>query len=635
MLDFLIASALFVGSLQSPPAAPASRPATQPASAPILSGPDATEAGSDKPTLVQRTFDGSVENIGPEPDYVAIGMLDLTPEQRAKYDEIHSTRLTAFDQIIRNNYGLVLDIASLQGETSAARRAKVFQNATEAFKPYVERGTFFQEMWPHLSDEQRRATEAMLQEYRTARTESLKRQATGAAATPRALAAVERLEAFGLMVRESIERQVGLERDAFEAIANELGLTPEQRNAAEAIFQPIAIKRFQNIEVSKAEQAAALAEFNKLLTGGQKQKAMGILLRQYQKQNPDKATTQPATAPAANATTPPEAKPGASPQAYKLAPGPFTVSERMLTFTDVSRNRDVPVKLYMPKEATGPSPVIVFSHGWGGNREGCAYLGRHWASHGYSCMMVEHDGSDTDFLRAAVGDNSAGIGLKVGKAMQDSLADTSNWSNRPLDVTFALDELNRRNGQTGDELLGELDLSRVGMSGHSFGAYTTMLIMGALVDLPGQQDRGFRDSRCVAGIAMSSQGEGRLGLDAHSWDNMTAPMLYFTGTKDLEGFTRDMAGRRAGFDHTDAGKASDQFFMVLDGGEHMAFSDNARGVTGEPITRNPRASPVDPDGDDGVLGCVHPWGRGCCSMAQKRCAEESDQRGMCRRAQVT
>src|SRR6188768_3302541 len=118
MLDFLIASALFAGSLQTPPAAPSSRPAT--ASPPILSGPDATEAGSDKPTLVQRTFDGSVENIGPEPDYVAIGMLGLTPEQRAKYDEIHSARLTAFDQIIRNNYGLVLDIASLQGETSAA-----------------------------------------------------------------------------------------------------------------------------------------------------------------------------------------------------------------------------------------------------------------------------------------------------------------------------------------------------------------------------------------------------------------------------------------------------------------------------------------------------------------------------------
>ena len=52
MLDFLIASALFAGSLQSPPAAASSRPATQPASAPILSGPDATEAGSDKPTLV-------------------------------------------------------------------------------------------------------------------------------------------------------------------------------------------------------------------------------------------------------------------------------------------------------------------------------------------------------------------------------------------------------------------------------------------------------------------------------------------------------------------------------------------------------------------------------------------------------
>ena len=582
MLDFLIASALFATIVQDSPAPASSAPATRPASPPILSGPTATEAGSEKPTLVKRTFDGQVEAAGPEPDYVAIGLLELSPEQRAKYDEIHSARLTAFDQIIRNNYGLVVDIASLQGDNTPARRAEVFQRATEAFKPYVDRGTFFQEMWPHLRDEQRRAAEAMLQEYRTARADSLKRQATGAT-TPRALAAIERLEAFGMMVRESIERQVGLERDSFEAIATELGLTAEQRNAAEAIFQPIAIKRFQNIEVSKAEQAAALAEFNKLLTAGQKQKAMGIFLRQYQKQAPAGPPTQPATQPA----TAPDAKPDASPQAYKLQPGSFTVSERLLTFTDVARNRDVPVKLYMPKDATGPSPVIVFSHGWGGNREGCAYLGRHWASHGYFCMMVEHDGSDTDFLRAAVGDNFAGIGLKVGNAMRDSLADTSNWSNRPLDVTVALDELNRRHGQTGDELFGRLDLSRVGMSGHSFGAYTTMLIMGAVIDLPGQTDRGFRDSRCVAGIAMSSQGDGRLGLDAHSWDNVSAPMLYFTGTKDVELSSRDISGRRAGFEHTDAGKADDQFLMIIDGGEHMAFSDNDRSVTGERIERNP------------------------------------------------
>jgi hypothetical protein len=161
----------------------------------------------------------------------------------------------------------------------------------QALKPYADRGTFYQEMWPHLSDEQRDSTQAMLDEYRDARMESLTRE--GGNDSPRAVAVRERLEIVGEMVRESIERQVGLERETFDQIANELALTPEQKVKAEAIFGPLAIKRFQNIEVTKQEQSAAFAEFNKLLSAGQKQKLFGMLLRQYQKA--PAAASQPAS----------------------------------------------------------------------------------------------------------------------------------------------------------------------------------------------------------------------------------------------------------------------------------------------------------------------------------------------------
>ena len=41
-----------------------------------------------------------------------------------------------------------------------------------------------------------------------------------------------------------------------------------------------------------------------------------------------------------------------------------------LEWQDKSRDRVVPVKLYFPKTGSGPFPVIVFSHGLGGSREG-------------------------------------------------------------------------------------------------------------------------------------------------------------------------------------------------------------------------------------------------------------------------
>src|SRR5450432_1692671 len=54
-----------------------------------------------------------------------------------------------------------------------------------------------------------------------------------------------------------------------------------------------------------------------------------------------------------------------------------------LQWNDPSRNREVPVKIYFPTEGNGPFPVVIFSHGLGGTREGYEYLARQWAANGY------------------------------------------------------------------------------------------------------------------------------------------------------------------------------------------------------------------------------------------------------------
>src|SRR5262245_5767169 len=72
----------------------------------------------------------------------------------------------------------------------------------------------------------------------------------------------------------------------------------------------------------------------------------------------------------------------------------FRVTLLELTVHDAKRNRDIPVRVYLP-EATQPAPVVLFSHGLGGSRNGNEFLGQHWARRGYVGVFVQHPGSDT------------------------------------------------------------------------------------------------------------------------------------------------------------------------------------------------------------------------------------------------
>jgi len=65
-------------------------------------------------------------------------------------------------------------------------------------------------------------------------------------------------------------------------------------------------------------------------------------------------------------------------------------------WVDSSRNnRVVPVKIYYPESDEGKSwPMIIFSHGLGGTREGYAYLGEYWAKNGFISVHLQHAGSD-------------------------------------------------------------------------------------------------------------------------------------------------------------------------------------------------------------------------------------------------
>jgi hypothetical protein len=120
------------------------------------------------------------------------------------------------------------------------------------------------------------------------------------------------------------------------------------------------------------------------------------------------------------------------------------------------------------------------------------YLGRHWASHGYVSVHLQHKGSDTTVWKGQA---------RPMEAIRNAIKDPRNAINRPLDVRFAIDQVETLNREPGS-LKGRLDLSRTGLAGHSFGAWTTQAVIGEAFIGPGGWETSMADPRIKAAIVM-------------------------------------------------------------------------------------------------------------------------------------
>lgn len=241
---------------------------------------------------------------------------------------------------------------------------------------------------------------------------------------------------------------------------------------------------------------------------------------------------------------------------------------------DMKRSRAVPVKVYLGQSAT-PQPVVLFSHGLGGSRENNAYLGRRWATAGYVAVFIQHACSDNEVLKAArVGQKLAALKAAVGAVASRE---------RFVDVSFVIDQLELWNKQEEHELHGRLNLNRIGMSGHSYGAATTLAVAGRKFRL----NRSFHDTRIDAFLAMSPQ-PGK-GLEPNTaFGHIVKPFLCMTGTQDASPIDPNVkpSTRRLVYAAFPAG---DKYQLVLEGAEHFAFGDS-RGLRTR--GRNPKHHPA-------------------------------------------
>ena len=241
-----------------------------------------------------------------------------------------------------------------------------------------------------------------------------------------------------------------------------------------------------------------------------------------------------------------------------------------LTVHDARRHRDIPLRVYLPA-STAPAPVILFSHGLGGSRAGSVFLGEHWATRGYVAVFLQHPGSDDSVWR--------GKPLRDWMRDMNQAASLENFLLRVQDVPAVLDQLATWNAARTNALGGRLDLGKVGMSGHSFGAVTTEAVSGETLPLNGQR---FADPRIKAALVLSPSAP-TTGSAERAFGSVKIPWMLMTGTKDLAPIGHaDMNSRLAVYP---ALHGAPKYELVLHNAEHSVFTD--RPLPGDREKRNP------------------------------------------------
>jgi predicted dienelactone hydrolase len=221
------------------------------------------------------------------------------------------------------------------------------------------------------------------------------------------------------------------------------------------------------------------------------------------------------------------------------------------------------LRLYITSaEVDRPMPVIIFSHGLGASGAAYTALLEHWASHGYVCIAPTHADSQTLLGRGA-------------------RPDMRGWAERALDVRIVIDSLNPLQ-EMYPQLRDRIDVSRIGVAGHSFGAYTAQLIGGATIDIPGvEKGRSFADHRPAAVLLMSPQGTEQQGLTKQSWREFAKAMMVMTGSEDRGVRGQDAQWRLEPFTFAPEG---DKYAVLIEGANHFSFSGRlARGENQQAI----------------------------------------------------
>jgi pimeloyl-ACP methyl ester carboxylesterase len=215
-------------------------------------------------------------------------------------------------------------------------------------------------------------------------------------------------------------------------------------------------------------------------------------------------------------------KPMRHPDEIVSTPTPV-ISVRPVTLPAPSRGEDLRVRVSAPVTG-GELPVVVFSHGFGESLDGYAPLVDFWAARGFVVVQPTHLDSRT---------------LNV---TPDDPRYPEIWRLRVEDLTRVVDRLDLVEAAIPGPV-GRLDRSRIAVAGHSWGAQSASMLLGARVlDAEGVPGADLSDPRIKAGVLLAVPGTGGADLTPFAaehfafmnpdFERMTTPTLVVAGDKD-------------------------------------------------------------------------------------------------------
>ena len=158
--------------------------------------------------------------------------------------------------------------------------------------------------------------------------------------------------------------------------------------------------------------------------------------------------------------------------------GPFQFTRQTITVTNpairqtqtgLSVNYDFDSDVYLPSGLTGPTPIVIISHGFGDVKESFTFLAEHLASYGFIVVVPDHVGSDLQYREVYL------------QGRLNTLLSPMEFINRPQEISFLIDKLESLAAES-PEWAAVLDLNNIGVAGDSLGSSTTLALAGAEIN---------------------------------------------------------------------------------------------------------------------------------------------------------
>ena len=212
---------------------------------------------------------------------------------------------------------------------------------------------------------------------------------------------------------------------------------------------------------------------------------------------------------------------------------PLNPPQPVISFSPVvlhAAGRPVDLELRVTVPATGDAlPIILLSHGHGRSNslsslEGYAPLYEFWAAHGFAVLQPTHL-------------SSAFLGLKAPTGQE------MFYQERPADMARILDNLDSIEAAV-PGLKGRLDRQRVAVAGHSLGAWTATMLLGASNTDPRDGSKWYKpEMRIKAGVVLAGIGRGGMDISevgkkmvpfyGADFSKMATPALVVYGDEDV------------------------------------------------------------------------------------------------------